>query len=147
MTAVQPPARVLVSGATGYIAAWVVQNLLERGYAVRGTVRSVAKGDFLKKAFASYGDRFELVVVEDIAKVSLSAARDGRSWHAVHRDRLCVMRCAVSCLSFRDLLVRMGHSTRQSKAWMPSNTQRRLSTSTRSTLMVSRQEAPNHPTD
>ena len=100
MTAVQPPARVLVSGATGYIAAWVVQNLLERGYAVRGTVRSVAKGDFLKKAFASYGDRFELVVVEDIAKVSLSAARDGRSWYAVHRDRLCVMRCAVSCLSF-----------------------------------------------
>ena len=150
MPAVQPPARVLVSGATGYIAAWVVQNLLDRGYAVRGTVRSVSKGDFLKKAFASYGDRFELVVVEDIAKVSLSAARDGRSWHVVHRDRLGsrdAIRCAVSCLSFRDLLVRMGHSTRQSKAWMPSNTQRRLSTLTRSTLMVSRQEALNHPTD
>ena len=85
MPAVQPPAKVLVSGATGYIAAWVVQNLLERGYAVRGTARSVAKGDFLKKVFASYGDRFEVVVVEDIAKVSfkLSEARDGRSWHFV----------------------------------------------------------------
>ncbi|KAF8139606.1 hypothetical protein EV363DRAFT_1249436 [Boletus edulis] len=68
MPTVQPPAKVLVSGATGYIAAWVVQNLLERGYAVRGTVRSVAKGDFLKKAFAPYGDRFEVVVVEDIAQ-------------------------------------------------------------------------------
>ena len=69
MPAVQPPAKVLVSGATGYIAAWVVRNLLERGYVVRGTARSVAKGDFLKKAFASYGDRFEVVVVEDIAQV------------------------------------------------------------------------------
>ncbi|KAF8545718.1 hypothetical protein OG21DRAFT_1518540 [Imleria badia] len=43
MPAVQPPAKVLVSGATRYIAAWVMQNLLERGYAVRGTARSVAK--------------------------------------------------------------------------------------------------------
>ncbi|KAG8220669.1 hypothetical protein J3R82DRAFT_2954 [Butyriboletus roseoflavus] len=68
MPAVQPPAKVLVSGATGYIAAWVVRNLLERGYAVRGTARSLTKGDFLKKVFASYGDRFEVVVVEDIAK-------------------------------------------------------------------------------
>ncbi|KAG9310432.1 hypothetical protein JVU11DRAFT_9572 [Chiua virens] len=58
---------VMSKGATGYIAAWVVQNLLERGYAVRGTARSVAKGDFLKNVFASYGDRFEVVVVEDIA--------------------------------------------------------------------------------
>ena len=72
MPAVQPPAKVLVSGATGYIAAWVVQNLLERGYAVRGTARSVAKGDLIKKLFASYGDRFEVVVVEDIAQVSLA---------------------------------------------------------------------------
>lgn len=70
MPDVQPPAKVLVSGATGYIAAWVVQNLLDRGYTVRGTARSVAKGDFLKKAFASYGDRFEIVIVEDIAQVS-----------------------------------------------------------------------------
>lgn len=76
MPAVQSPAKVLVSGATGYIAAWVVQNLLERGYAVRGTARSVTKGDFLKKVFASYGDRFEVVLVEDIAKVSSSKAQD-----------------------------------------------------------------------
>jgi nucleoside-diphosphate-sugar epimerase len=70
MPTVQPPAKVLVSGATGYIAVWVVQNLLDRGYAVRGTARSVAKGDFLKKVFASYasGDRFEVVIVVDIAE-------------------------------------------------------------------------------
>lgn len=67
MPAVQPPAKVLVSGATGYIAAWVVQNLLERGYTVRGTARSVTKGNYLKKLFASYGDRLEVVAVPDIA--------------------------------------------------------------------------------
>ncbi|KIJ60515.1 hypothetical protein HYDPIDRAFT_98450 [Hydnomerulius pinastri MD-312] len=68
MPAVQPPCKVLVSGATGYIAAWVVQNLLEKGYSVRGTARSVEKGDHLKKVFASYGDKFEVVVVDDIAR-------------------------------------------------------------------------------
>ena len=69
MPAVKAPAKVLVSGANGFIAVWVVNTLLEKGYAVRGTVRSFDKGDHLKKLFGKYGDRFELVVVEDIAKV------------------------------------------------------------------------------
>ena len=89
MPAVQPPAKVLVSGATGYIAAWVVRNLLERGYAVRGTARSVAKGDFLKKTFASYGDRFEVVVVEDIAQVSSIEVR------GVHSSRFVASRPVI----------------------------------------------------
>ncbi|THH19273.1 hypothetical protein EW146_g1844 [Bondarzewia mesenterica] len=69
MPAVAPPSKVLVSGANGYIAAWVIRTLLEKGYSVRGTVRSASKGDHLKKLFAQYGDKFELVVVEDITKV------------------------------------------------------------------------------
>ena len=32
---------VLVTGASGYIATWVVKRLLEAGYRVRGTVRSL----------------------------------------------------------------------------------------------------------
>ncbi|KIY74197.1 NAD(P)-binding protein [Cylindrobasidium torrendii FP15055 ss-10] len=60
--------KVLVSGANGYIAVWVVRKLLEKGFAVRGTVRSDAKGAFLKEAFKSYGDKFELVIVPDITK-------------------------------------------------------------------------------
>ena len=47
-----------------------VKKLLDEGYAVRGTVRSAAKGVYLSKIFAEYGDRFEQVVVEDITKVS-----------------------------------------------------------------------------
>lgn len=33
---------VLVTGASGYIAGYVIKDLLEKGYKVRGTVRSVA---------------------------------------------------------------------------------------------------------
>ena len=61
--------KVLVTGATGYIAGRVIQTLLEQGYAVRGTVRSLTKGAALKNALDSYGDKFELVVVEDMIQV------------------------------------------------------------------------------
>jgi len=60
--------KILVSGASGYIAAWVVKRLLEQGFAVRGTVRSQSKGDYLKKVFETYGGKFEYCIVEDIEK-------------------------------------------------------------------------------
>lgn len=69
MPTVAPPAKALVTGANGYVAVWVVQTLLERGYSVRGTVRSESKGVHLKQLFEKYGDKFECVVVEDITKV------------------------------------------------------------------------------
>ncbi|KAI0314138.1 D-lactaldehyde dehydrogenase [Amylostereum chailletii] len=68
MSPVPAPAKVLVTGANGYIAAWVVRTLLEQGYSVRGTVRSASKGAHLASLFAEYGDKFEVVVVEDITK-------------------------------------------------------------------------------
>lgn len=58
--------KVLVSGANGYIAVWVVKKLLEDGFSVRGTVRSEDKGTHLQSLFSSYGDKFEVVVVKDI---------------------------------------------------------------------------------
>ncbi|KAI6110832.1 D-lactaldehyde dehydrogenase [Pisolithus croceorrhizus] len=68
MPAIQPPTKVLVTGANGFIAAWVVRDLLEHGYSVRGTVRSVEKGEYLKNYFANYASKFEVIVVEDITK-------------------------------------------------------------------------------
>ena len=68
MVAVSPPAKVLVTGANGYLAVWTVKKYLEAGYSVRGTVRSLSKSAFLKEQFAEYGERLELVVVEDITK-------------------------------------------------------------------------------
>lgn len=62
---------VLVSGASGYVASWVCLQLLEKGYTVRGTARSTAKGQWMKDMYAKRGlDKFECVVVEDLENVS-----------------------------------------------------------------------------
>jgi nucleoside-diphosphate-sugar epimerase len=66
----QPGDKVLVSGANGYIAIWVVRRLLEKGYSVVGQVRSADKGKHLLEYFKSYGDKFEIAVVADITAVS-----------------------------------------------------------------------------
>ncbi|KAJ4470790.1 D-lactaldehyde dehydrogenase [Lentinula aciculospora] len=68
MPIVSAGSKVLVTGANGFVAAWVIHTLLEKGYKVRGTIRSEGKGVHLKKIFADYGNNFELVVVEDITK-------------------------------------------------------------------------------
>lgn len=61
--------KVLVTGANGYIAVWVVKSLLDAGFSVRGTVRSESKAGHLRTLFASAGDKFEVVIVDDITKV------------------------------------------------------------------------------
>ncbi|KAK7692802.1 hypothetical protein QCA50_004436 [Cerrena zonata] len=68
MPAVQPGSKVLVTGANGFVAVWVIRKLLEAGYLVRGTIRSSAKGDHLREVFKDFIDRLELVVVPDIIK-------------------------------------------------------------------------------
>ncbi|KAG8932119.1 methylglyoxal reductase (NADPH-dependent) gre2 [Tulasnella sp. 408] len=66
MPNVSPPAKVLVTGASGFIAAWICQTLLDKGYSVVGTVRSESKGDYLKDLFKDFGDKFSYVIVKDI---------------------------------------------------------------------------------
>ncbi|CAE6491132.1 unnamed protein product [Rhizoctonia solani] len=68
MPSIEAGETVLVTGASGFIAVWLCQYLLEAGYKVKGTVRSAAKGDYLVNLFKSYGDKFKYVVVEDIGK-------------------------------------------------------------------------------
>ncbi|PIL32086.1 hypothetical protein GSI_06791 [Ganoderma sinense ZZ0214-1] len=70
MPTLAPPDKVLVTGANGYVGIWVVKLLLDRGYQVRGAVRSREKGEALakiveQKAPARAKD-FEYVVVEDL---------------------------------------------------------------------------------
>ena len=73
MPTVDKGSKVLVSGANGYIGMWIVRTLLERGFAVRGTVRTEDKGKFMIEYFKSlgYGDKFEVVIVDDITKVGV----------------------------------------------------------------------------
>ena len=44
----------------------MLQQLLAKGYRVRGTVRSERKVNQLRKQYADVGDQLELVVVEDM---------------------------------------------------------------------------------
>ena len=72
MPSLNKGSKVLVSGANGYIAMWIVRTLLERGFTVRGTVRTEEKGKFMIEYFKSLGyggDKFEVVIVDDIVKV------------------------------------------------------------------------------
>ena len=41
---------VLVTGGTGYVAGWVIVELLKRGYAVRATVRLLSRSDGVRLA-------------------------------------------------------------------------------------------------
>jgi len=60
---------VLVTGANGFIASHVVDQLLESGYHVRGTVRNISKCQWMEEQFNSkYGaGKLELVVVSDMS--------------------------------------------------------------------------------
>ncbi|KAK1055258.1 hypothetical protein LTR74_015797 [Friedmanniomyces endolithicus] len=59
---------VLVTGANGYIASHVINQLLHAGYKVRGTVRSPSKAEWMHKLLdPQHGpDAFETVVVPDM---------------------------------------------------------------------------------
>ncbi len=46
---------ILVTGAAGYLASWVVQGLLQSGHTVHGTVRSLADGPKLRHLHALAG--------------------------------------------------------------------------------------------
>ena len=72
MPAITSPTKILVTGANGFIAVWILRYLLERGYVVRGTIRSVKKGDYLLKQFSDFvgKNQLELVVVGDFLAVS-----------------------------------------------------------------------------
>lgn len=47
--------RILVTGGTGYLAAWCIAALLDRGYRVRTTVRSHVREDGVRAAVARAG--------------------------------------------------------------------------------------------
>ncbi|KAL5483279.1 hypothetical protein ACEPAI_8509 [Sanghuangporus weigelae] len=69
MPAISTPAKVLVTGANGFIAAWIVRALLEDGFSVRGTVREESKSTFLRNLFKDDVEKgnLEFVVVPNMA--------------------------------------------------------------------------------
>src|SRR3982751_635666 len=75
---------ILVTGASGFVGKWCVIKLLEKGYRVRGTVRSDAKAAMVRKTVAGVvGEeataRLELVKADILADASWAEAMAGVS--------------------------------------------------------------------
>ncbi|KAF2185903.1 NAD(P)-binding protein [Zopfia rhizophila CBS 207.26] len=64
MATLPPGGLVLITGANGYIAGVTVQKLLDLGYSVRGTVRSVEKHKWM---LSHYGPNFSLIEVPEMS--------------------------------------------------------------------------------
>ncbi|RHZ43391.1 putative aromatic-L-amino-acid decarboxylase [Aspergillus thermomutatus] len=67
----EKPRRVLVTGATGFIGAHVVDSLLARGIAVRGATRSLSKGEQMIAARPEHASKLEFVQIEDFCKLGV----------------------------------------------------------------------------
>ncbi len=69
MSALPKGSLVLVTGANGWIASHVVDQLLQAGFNVRGTSRDASKAEWLQDYVAeTYGtQRFEVAVVPDMS--------------------------------------------------------------------------------
>ena len=61
---------ILITGVTGYIASHIANELLARGYRVRGTVRDVEESRWVSELFeGKFGKgRFETATLTDMAK-------------------------------------------------------------------------------
>jgi nucleoside-diphosphate-sugar epimerase len=73
---------ILVTGATGYVGKWCVVKLLEKGYRVRGTVRSAAKAAQVRATIAATlqadaASRLELVEADILADAGWAEAMKG----------------------------------------------------------------------
>jgi nucleoside-diphosphate-sugar epimerase len=78
-------AKVLVTGVTGFIGGYCVQELLAHGYAVRGSVRNLATADVahLREIARRTGGSLELVEARLDADAGWAEAVDGCAavWH------------------------------------------------------------------
>lgn len=78
-------APILVTGVTGFVASRIVEQLLARGYRVRGTVRSLEKTASLAplRVLSGAAERLELVEADLLKEGAFDAAALGCT-HVVH---------------------------------------------------------------
>lgn len=68
---------VLVTGAGGFIAKHVIKQALERGYRVRGTLRTPAKEDAVRSAVGERGSRLSFVTADLLSDAGWAEAVEG----------------------------------------------------------------------
>lgn len=71
---------ILVTGASGFLASHILLQLLEQGYAVRGSVRNAAKGDHIREVLQNHGadtSRLGFVELDLTSDAGWDAAMDG----------------------------------------------------------------------
>lgn len=61
-------ARIFLTGATGFIGSYVLQDCLKAGYKVRVSVRKEEQAHSLKQQFASHAGELDFIVIRDISK-------------------------------------------------------------------------------
>ncbi|KAI0061159.1 D-lactaldehyde dehydrogenase [Artomyces pyxidatus] len=59
---------ILVTGASGFIGAWVVKYLVEQGFSVQIAVRNDRQGEFIENRFPEYKGKVSHINVPDIEK-------------------------------------------------------------------------------
>lgn len=79
MTNLDPQAPVMVTGASGYIASWIVKYLLEAGHTVHGTVRDPGKPglEYLHALSKANGGRLKLFKADLLDQGSFDAPMQG----------------------------------------------------------------------
>ena len=63
-----PPSEpILITGASGFLAAHILNEFLDHGYSIRGTVRSEETAEKVRKTHKKYGDKLSFAIVKDVA--------------------------------------------------------------------------------
>lgn len=83
---------VLVTGATGFVGKWTVIELLQAGYRVRGTIRSMGRADEVRAGVATQTGEEALQRLE-FAEADLL---DDRGWTAAMQGVTAVMHVATA---------------------------------------------------
>lgn len=69
--------KVCITGASGYLASWVVKHFLEEGWTVHGTLRDPSKAAHLHKMSDEYPGKLKLFSADLLAPGSFREAMEG----------------------------------------------------------------------
>lgn len=72
--------RILITGASGFIASHCILEMLNHGYDVRGTLRTLSRGDSIRAMLAKHTDRI------DALELAAAELTDEASWIEAAKD-------------------------------------------------------------